>query len=101
MKYLILLLALAMAVPCYGRSKKSQAKIDARHSQAVEQARANLLNAEADAVRQRAQARERHSRQVYQFNQQTLSQRAHNQASRNQEQREQRMERKFDSLVGY
>ena len=101
MRYLILLLALAMAVPCYGRSKESQKKIYARHSQAVEQARANLLNAKADAVRQRSRDREQHSRQVYQFNQQTLSQRAHNQAVRNQVDREKRMERKFDSLLGY
>jgi 3-dehydroquinate dehydratase len=101
MKYLVILLALAMAVPCYGRSRKSQEKIDARHSQAVEAARANLLNARADAVRQRAHARERHSRQVSQFNQQTITQRAHEQGVRNQIERERRMERKFDGLVGY
>lgn len=50
---LIMLFVLVMTVPCFGRSKKSQAKIDARHAQANAASQANLNNAKADQVRTR------------------------------------------------
>lgn len=89
MKATIMLLVLLMAVPCFGRSKKSQAKIDARHAQAAaanQAASANLLNAQADATRQRSQDRHSSNVQLQQYNQQTIIQRQHQNAIRNGQQ---------------
>ena len=83
MKATIMLLVLLMAVPCFGRSKKSQAKIDARHAQA---ASANLMNAQADATRQRSRDRHSSNVQLQQYNQQTIIQRQQQNAIRNGQQ---------------
>ena len=52
-KVLIIIAVLLMAAPALGRSKKSQAKIDARHAQAVAASQANLNNARAKSINQR------------------------------------------------
>lgn len=89
MKITIMLLVLLMAVPCFGRSKKSQAKIDARHAQASaanQAASANLKNAKADAIRQRSKDSHARNVQRLQYNQQTIIQRQHCAGIRNGQQ---------------
>lgn len=70
---MLVIVILALAIPCYGRSKKSQAKIDARHAQA--EAQANLYNARAGQIRvetrglQQRQIQQQHERGIRNGNQ--------------------------------
>lgn len=92
-----MILVLIMAAPCFGRSKRSQEKLDARHSQAAAAAgtdliksRANYNNAAAGYVRQ--QTRQNSQDQLY---------REKARASRRAEQQRNTGKRRGSELIGF
>ena len=86
MKVTIMLLVLLMAAPCFARSKKSQARLDKRHAAVEAAAKANLMNAKADAITQRSRDSHKRNEQRLIYNQQIINQRAHQTAIRNGQQ---------------
>jgi hypothetical protein len=93
MKTLIVILVLLMSVPCFARSKKSQAKLDARHAQAAAvylESEANLNNAKAGYTRQ--VTRQRAADQQYK-----ARQRGHQRAQRQRN----TAKRRGSALIGF